>query len=455
MTKYKQTQGGLLVPCDPKDYVADGLVNVMSGLGTAKSKRSHNQWSYDYTSWVTLDNLYQSNWIAQAIVDEWAADMVREWRAIKSAWSEEIEAAEKELCVKQHVEEAIAWARLYGGAGVLMITNQDLEKPLDVNKIKKGDLEKLLVFDRHDLTPYGDINTYNLLADNYMRPEFFTLYGGAQRIHHSHIAFFQGAKLPKRQARINFGWGDSVLRRVMEEIGDMVAAKGGIAELMQEANVDVVTRTGLTEELTTDQDDAIIKRYELFSLMKSSVNMALLDGDEKLDRQTLQLSGVAPILDSFMVWIAGAARMPMTKIFGTSATGLSATGEGDRKNYNASISAQQNGSLMLSMRTLDEVLVRSATGQFPQDYDYKWIPLEQMNEVESAQAQLLSMQKHGMALQNNLATRSQVMRVLQSNEEYQYEDGVIDELEKLEDGNLFDEVDVEVEETEIPAATEE
>ena len=68
---------------------------------------------------------------------------------------------------------------------------------------------------------------------------------------------------------MNYGWGDSELRRTIDEIADMVAAKDGIAELLQEVNIDIVTRTGLTDELTTDRDDSIIKRYELFSLMNN------------------------------------------------------------------------------------------------------------------------------------------------------------------------------------------
>ena len=53
--------------------------------------------------------------------------------------------------------------------------------------------------------------------------------------------------------------------------------------------------------------EVITKRYELFSMMKSVINMALLDGDETLDRQTLSLGGVAPIIEQLMTWISGAA----------------------------------------------------------------------------------------------------------------------------------------------------
>ena len=80
----------------------------------------------DYAQW---DNCYGTNWIARAIIDEWAADAVREWRSIKSDGAEDIEGTEDALDLTQVTEEAIAWSRLYGGAGVVMITNQDLEKP--------------------------------------------------------------------------------------------------------------------------------------------------------------------------------------------------------------------------------------------------------------------------------------------------------------------------------------
>lgn len=449
-SKYKETGGGILVPCGPKDYAFDGLVNIASGLGTAKSKRSHNQWHPELmNNYAELDSCYQSNWIAQAIVDEWAADATREWRTIKSEGAEDIASLESELCLQQVVEEAITWARLYGGAGVVMLTNQDLEKPLDLNKIGQGDLERLEVFDRYDLTPSGEINTYDMLARNYLRPEFFCVQGGSQRIHYSHIAFFNGAKLPRRYARQNFGWGDSVLRRVISEIGDMVAAKDGIAELMQECNIDVITRTGLTDELETDEDSAIIKRYELFSMMKSVINMALLDGDEKLERQTLQLSGVSQVLETFMIWISGAARMPATKIFGRSPQGMNATGEGDKRNYDDQIRSKQAGDITRSMRTIDDVLVRSALGKFPDSFDWIWNPLSQMDPLEVAQAELVTAQRDQTYLEMQCATGSQIMRNLQSKEIYQYDDKKLKALEANEDITMFNDP-VEPEQLEEP-----
>lgn len=434
-----------IVPIPPPTL--DGLVNVMTGLGGANSKRSHNSWQYPlFNDFSTLDACYASNWIARKIVDIPAEDMTREWRRIKVDGAEEIATLEAQLGIKPMVQEAIAWGRLYGGAGILMLTDQDLTKPLRPELIKRGSLRGLRVFDRWDMQA-GTLNTWDILATNYLKPEYYTVRGGSMQIHHSHFARFVGERLPLRMQQITQGWGDSVLRKCIEDITDMVAAKDGIAELMQEANIDIITRNGLADELSTDQEDMITKRYQMFSMMKSSIQMALLDGGdgagggtaEKFERATLNLSGVAPIIEQFITWISGAADIPVTRMFGTSAKGLNATGEGDDKNYNNSIRAQQTSYLHEPMRTLDEVLVRSALGRFPDDFDYVWNPLALPNDLEHAQAEKLRADKHQLYLDAGIVQRSQVMRELQANEEYQYNDEELDELEELEEGNMFDE----------------
>lgn len=414
----------------------DGLQNVVSGLGTAASKRSHNRFVHgQLLGYAELEAAYQSNWIARQIVDIPADDMTREWRTIKCQDADIIRQEEDRLSVQSAVNEALSWSRLYGGAAILPITNQDFEKPFRPELIKKGEVQRLMVFDRWDLMPHS-INTWDVLADNYLQPEFYTLYQGSQKIHWSHFIRFTGAKLPRRQRVLLQGWGDSQLRRCLEDIKDTVAAKDGIAELMQSANVDVITREGLSEDLSTDQEEAIIKRYTLFDQMKSIINTALLDGDEKWERVTLNLSGVAPVIDTLMVWIAGAADIPVTRLFGTSAKGLNATGEGDLKNYYDGIRSQQTSQLDRPMSALDQIMVRSALGTMPDDYNYEWNRLTQPNHKEEAEARKIEAETDIILLDAGVVGRSHVMRRLEADEVYQYQEGVIDKIEQSEDLTL-------------------
>lgn len=415
---------------------ADGLVNIASGLGLGRGKRDHNRFVHgQLLGYAELEAAYQTNWIARQIVDIPADDMTREWRAIKCHDADEIRAEEDRLNLQSTVNEAISWSRLYGGAAILPITNQDFEKPFNPGLIKKDEVQRLMVFDRWDLIPHS-INTWNVLAENYLQPEYYTLYQGSQRIHWTHFVRFVGAKLPRRQRVLLQGWGDSQLRRCLEDIKDTVAAKDGIAELMQAANVDVITREGLSEDLSTDQEESIIKRYQLFDQMKSIINTALLDGDEKYDRVTLNLSGVAPVIDTLMVWIAGAADIPVTRLFGTSAKGLSATGEGDLKNYYDGIRSQQTSQLDRPMSMLDGIMVRSALGNMPDDYNYDWNRLTQPNHKDEAEARKIEAETDIILLDAGVVGRSHVMRRLEAAEVYQYDDGVIDKIEASEDLSL-------------------
>lgn len=417
---------------------SDGLVNVVTGLGTAASKGYHNHFAFDEIgNFAQLDAAYQSNWLARQIVDIPADDMVREWRSIKSQNAEEIRVEEDRINLMQHVNDALSWARLYGGSAILMLANQDLEQPLNPNNIKKGDLQRLIVFDRYELMP-NSINTWNPLAENYLMPEFYTIYQGNQRIHWTHFARFMGAKLPRRQRVITQGWGDSELRKCLSDLKSVVASKDGIAELMQEANIDVITREGLTEDLTTDQDGKIIDRYTLFSQMKSIVHLALLDGEEKLDRLTLNLTGVAPVMEILMTWISGAADIPATRLFGTSAKGMNATGEGDLKNYYDSLRSKQNSQLDPAMNWLDQIMVRSAIGSMPADYNWDWNRLYQPNRKEESEAAKVEAETDVLLLDAGVIQKSQVQRRLQSAESYQFDDEQIEALEQLEDPNLFD-----------------
>ncbi len=416
---------------------SDGLVNVVSGLGTQKAKRSHNQFQYGFLNdFQQLDAAYQTSWLARAIVDYPAEDMTREWRTLKCDDADVIRAEEDRLQLPAMVSEATSWARLYGGAGILMLTNQDLTKPLKPEKIKKGDLYRLLVIDRFDMTAM-DLNQTNILAANYLQPEFYTIAAGAQMIHWTHFARFAGAKLPRRQRAQTQGWGDSELRKCLDDVMDMVASKDGIAELMQEANVDIIKRVGLSDELASDQDDAITARYALFSMMKSSINLALLDDEETYDRKTLDLSGVAPVLDLLMTWIAGAAGIPVTRLFGESAKGLGNTGEGDDTNYHNQLSSKRLTQIDPGLRQLDEVMVRSATGHWLDDFNYVWNPFKQPDAVQIAAANKAKAETDVLYKDASVVTVSQIQRRLQAEELYQFDDDKIAALEEDEDLTMF------------------
>lgn len=419
----------------PKTQVMDGLVNVATGLGTMRSKRSHGHWRFEglINDWTQYEAAYQSSWLAKNIINTVPADITREWREIKCDDADDIRIEEDRLGVINAMRSCYRWARLYGGAAILMLTDQPLDIPLNIEKIKKGGLKNLLVLDRFYLAA-GNTQVIDVLKEDFMMPtEYYLAQGNLNApIHPSHIIRMIGEPLPPRLMYANNGWGDSTLRVTLEPVEDLLSALGGVGESLQEFNVDVIKRDGMFADMTGDEAGAIQKRFEQFRLLKSVINLAILDGSEEFDRKNVQYSGIDTLIDKLMLMISGACHTPMTKLFGMSPGGLNATGDSDLRNYNDFLRSIQAEIFDPAMRKLDEVLVRSAIGRFPEDFNYEWKPLTTPSPTEVAQAAKTQADTDQIYLDSGVITISQIQRNLQAAEKYTFDEERIDELEKIE-----------------------
>lgn len=421
---------------DGPQLVHDGLQNVVSGMGTNADKRHHNafQFSAGMFNFVELEAAYMESWIARQIVQVPVDDGLREWREFQCEEAAQIRAEEKRLEVAYTYKLARYWSRLYGGAVILMLTDQPLEKPLDPNKVGKGGLKRLVVLDRWEIQPQI-INYTNPISDDYLCPEFYAIRGGFANIHSSHLVRVDGEDLPRRLRALNEAWGDSRLRIVLEDLKDVIGTKSAIATLVQEANVDVVNRQGLSDELASGEESRITKRYALGKQMQSFVNMLLLDGDETYERKGAEFSGLGDIMDRFMTWISGAADIPATRLFGQAPQGENATGEGDQKNYYDAVASMQEAQFRPDLERLDEVMIRSAVGYIPDDCEWEWQPLYQESGTELAQQDLARAQAEDIRLTQGTLRPSHVMQRMKSDGQYAIEDDLIEQAKREEEAD--------------------
>jgi uncharacterized protein len=89
------------------------------------------------------------------------------------------------------------------------------------------------------------------------------------------------------------------------------------------------------------------------------------------------------------------------------------------------------------LRQLDEVLVRSATGGWLKDFNYVWNPFQQPDLVEIAQANKAKAETDILYKDAGIVLPSQIMRRLQAEELYQFDDEKIEALEADEDLTMF------------------
>lgn len=370
---------------------ADGLENVVAGLGTSRDKRAHTRYALPITMVPQdLSNMYRTSWIAKKVVNVPADDMTRAWRTVEFDEDsveerEAVEATERELGLQNKVNEALRMARLFGGAAIILVVgNELLDTPLDPETVVEGALKRLVVLDRWQLTA-GSVLVTDPTSESFGMPEFYTISLTSQRVHHTRVVRFSGERIPFEAWKMNGYWDDSVLAHVYTAATDADGASASVAALMYEANVDVIKTPGLATRLSTKNGETqVINRYQVGAMMKSVVRVLMLDKEEDYDRKSAAFSGLADIMEKFVVNVTAAADIPVTRFMGTSAKGMSATGEGDLTNYYNGIANKQNAELREPLMKIDRILVRSATGAFPDDYAFTFNPLWQMSEAEEA-----------------------------------------------------------------------
>lgn len=405
--------------------VGDGLENVVAGLGTDRDKMSYAVYGMPRVlTRMELENMYRGSWLAKKIVNAVADDMTREWRHVVFDDDDgdnqfAIEQAEKKYGVKAKINEALRWSRLYGGALVIIGTrDKDLSKPLNVESIRKGDLRYLHVMDRWRVSPAGSL-CMDLDSPNFGMPEYYMLAESSVRVHFSRVLRFNGQKLPYFAWRSNAMWDDSELQHVLDSLTNCDTATRGIATMLLEANVDVVTSEGLADVLARKDGEAILtKRFQIAAMLKSFNRMLLLDGSESYEKKSNNFANLDKIVQQFMVDVSGAADIPMTRLFGQSAGGLNATGDNDVRNYYDMVSSKQEAEVRPQLEYLDEILVRSTLGFMPDDYHFEFESLWQVSDSEAATNEYTRAQRDQIYLNGGVVTEGVVARDLKERGTY-------------------------------------
>lgn len=366
-----------------KTKLADGLENIVSGLGGEEDKAEHNRWTFSNKNadYRQLMNRFREDWVSQKVCTVIPQDMTRKWRHIDS---EEGRLADKKLRIRHLFREAYQWARLYGTSFVLLDIKGTgkLDTPLRLDNLKKGCIKSLRVVDRSRMYAAGTM-VLDALSPHYGLPEFYTLSGYSGTIHHSRFLRFEGTELPLFEFQRNMWYSDSVLIPLMKTIDQFYTTAAAAANLAQEATIDVVTVAGLQSLCTSPEgEQAVLKRFRLMKLAKSIYNVLILDEAEKYDTKSIALSGVKDLIWEYLKIVAAAVGIPATRFLSASPDGMNATGESDLVNYIDLLTGLQTTIFEPRLYVIDAI-VQAHFGI--EEYAYEWCDIFPESNVERAE----------------------------------------------------------------------
>jgi uncharacterized protein len=371
--------------------LADGLVNFASRLGTSSDKATFDTYARPVITQQEIDNAYRTSWFRK-IVDVPPFDEVREWRTWQADTGTEtkpIEDEENRHNLRRKIFLARCKARKDGGAILYMGgLPGDANTPLEVNRISKGALKYVTVFSKYEINPTARDN--DPLSPSFNQATMYTLGGATTDIHPSRCILFLGPEKPEQEAWD--GWGDSLWMSMKSVVTNSDLAATGVASLIHEAKIDVISVPGLMKKIqTTEYESQLTRRFQIANFLKSINNMLLIDGGneegkggETFEQKTLNFAGFPEIMDRMDIRMSGMADIPATRLLGRHPAGLNATGEFDLRNYYDRIKSGQELDLTPSLIPMDEVIIRSAIGSRPANIYYEWNPLYSLSEIEAA-----------------------------------------------------------------------
>lgn len=374
-------------------FVSDGLMNVIAGLGGANPRTAADVYSmaeYVESVMVNLDAAYRtSTWFGK-IVDIPADDATREWRSWQAPKEviARIEAEETRLGVQHKVRQALIGARKDGGCALVFGGLPGLiNQPLAIDAIKPGSVTFLSVIPKALCNPSGELQRDPELP-GYNEPLFYTI--GGKEFHGSRVCRIIGRDImngnPQSAAQTQ-GWGDSIWLQMAASIKSADAASAVLDSMLKETKVDVVSIHDFMASLANkDYEAQLIKRFQTFAMLKSISNVSLLDKDDEWQQKQINWQGIPDVVMLMLTIMAGAADIPLTRLLGTSAKGLNATGDGDLKNYYDKVGADQKLRISPMLATLDAIIKRSAAVTDPKVW-YVWNPLWQQTAKERAEVE--------------------------------------------------------------------
>lgn len=375
----------------------DGWNNAVSGLGTSKDKRRHQRFTADsYFTKERLCDQYQGDGLVRRIIDTLPEDMTREGGFFENDTLDEndkptIQTELLRLEAWTHFREAKKWARLLGGSLIFIgaMDGTAPDKPLRPDKIKN--IEFLKVYD------LGDIITTESKFDNDLSsPRFgqIELYKVKVRsgptmveqfLHYTRCIPIHGTRMPS--SYIGMGtletrvWGIPIMQYVYDDLRDYRGVFGSTAAILNEFIIGKYKFSDLDEMLAAGNEAALQTRMNAIEQTKSVINSVIIGTDEDYTRDSATVTGISDLLDRFMMNLSACTGIPVTKLFGRSASGLNATGEGDSKNYYDTVKSEQND-LSPYIQALGVIIANWKN--IDQNVQWVWNPLFQLTEEQTA-----------------------------------------------------------------------
>jgi phage-related protein (TIGR01555 family) len=369
-----------------------GTNNLLEGTNYPLTRLTYN--------WYLLISLYRNEWLVSKMIDGIAEAMVNKWISFPTDLEpkkvKKIEQAFTNTGTQEKVLKALKWARLFGGAGaVMIIKDQQLDQPLDLESVGLDSFKGLIVFDRWSgISPSAQVSSDLDRPLDYGLPETYRInleQGGSMEVHASRVLRFTGRIMPAWEFQADQRWGVSEVERAYMELNKRTNTSYNIASLVFRANIFELRQKGLSSMISGLNSGGQQAQTQLMAALNAQAalmsNQGIIVSDPEgggLSTHQYGFAGIAEVYKLFQRDWCAATEYPYSMMFGHEG-GLGANGEGDEHAFFDMIGQRQNRELDPQFMKLVPVVAMSTWGKVPDDLEWVWNPVNNPSDKQKAE----------------------------------------------------------------------
>lgn len=399
----KQQRGAAIIEGRQEEFRLDGYSNLMNKYGTAQDNSAAYQYNPENsTDDMQLMHLYEGNGLFAKIIDRPSEEAVKHGFDIDfgdEAIAGYVDDRMDELDFESKFATAEKWARLYGGAIIVMLADdgRGLEEPLDWANVRS--IEELRVFERAVVQPdYTSMYQSGFPGMSggsrpFAEPEFYQVSSiyGYFTVHCSRCLVFRNGRLPEQTTSAAYRfWGIPEYVRIKRALRECITSHEDGVKLLERSVQAIYKMKNLSNKLATDDgEDKVLKRLQVIDMARSILNSIAIDTDgEEYSFETLQMTGVKDVIDATCNMLSAVTEIPQTILFGRSPAGMNATGENDMENYYNMVENIQKQNMKQNSRTVISLILKQGylEGKIQEipKYRVKFAALWSVSETEQA-----------------------------------------------------------------------
>lgn len=416
MKKHKNKKIQNSVPSP--EIVQNGLSDViMSGINPLSAGTQLSQTDSLFTNVRNylvsnmrqiLSQIYVEHGMIQAVVDTPIDDAFRGGFDVKTSQLEEDDLKK----LKSHMEanddfetikQAFKWSRLYGGGGIVAITGQKHDTVLDrrQSQLKGLEFRAVDMWELFSSQQNIDDDTRKLeIKDN--KDFCFNYY--AINLNNTRVIVLKGKVAPAFIRPRLRGWGVSVVESIIQSVNQFLKTKNLTFEVLDEFKIDIFKVDGFnTTLMSKGGTEKIIARTTLANQQKNFQKALTIDAADDFLSKQLNFSGISEIMKDIRIQLASDLKMPMTKLFGLSASGFN-SGEDDIEVYNGMLESEVRSKAKKPCLEVVKLRCAELFGFEPDDLEIEFKPLRVLSLTQEEEVKEKRFNRVMAAIEKGICT---------------------------------------------------